>query len=123
MDELHGHRPFADAGRHALHRTVPHVAHGENARNVRLEQEGIPSSAQPLGPLAVPDQIGTGEDEAAFVALDTSPSQSVRGSAPIKMNMELAGTRSILLVSEHRKEISSRCVSPCASETLAFGQT
>src|SRR5580704_2445275 len=40
------------------------------------------------------------------------PSQSVRGKAPMKMNIALAGTRSTLFVSEQSTEISSRCVCP-----------
>src|SRR5262249_56557816 len=38
----------------------------------------------------------------------------------MKINTELAGTRSNLLVSEQRTEISSKWVSPCTSETLAW---
>jgi hypothetical protein len=38
MNELHRDRPFSDAGSHAFHRTVAHVAHGKNAGNVGFEQ-------------------------------------------------------------------------------------
>src|SRR5436853_4286501 len=41
MHELNDHRAFAYSGGHAFHRTVPHVAHHENSRNIRLQQSGI----------------------------------------------------------------------------------
>ncbi len=55
-------------------------------------------------------------------AAKRAASQLVRGRAPMKMNIEQAGTRSILLVSEHSTEISSRWVAPCASTMLACAQ-
>ena len=70
MDELHGHRSFADSGSHAFHRTVPHIAHGKKAGNIGLQQERIAVERPALGALAVPYQVGAGEDESALVALD-----------------------------------------------------
>jgi hypothetical protein len=51
MDELHGDRPFTDAGSDAFHRTVPHIAHGKKPGNIGLEQKGIPFERPSLGAL------------------------------------------------------------------------
>ena len=123
MDELHSHRSFTNSGRYAFHRTVPHIADGKEAGNIGLEQKGISFERPTLGALSVSYEIGTSQDKAALVALDqSSPANRFAASAPMKMNIALAGTRSILLVSEQSTEISSRCVSPCASATLACAQ-
>ena len=70
MDELHRHRSFAHSGSHALHRTMAHIAHGKNAGNIGLQQERIALERPALGALPVPYEVGTGQDETAFVALD-----------------------------------------------------
>ena len=57
MDELDGHRAFADRGGAALGRSGPHVAGGEDAGDAGLEQV-----------LGV--RRGAGEDEAVGVARD-----------------------------------------------------
>jgi hypothetical protein len=41
MDELHGHRSFADSGSYPLYRTMAHVANRKKAGNVGFEQEWI----------------------------------------------------------------------------------
>ena len=121
MDELNGNRSFTDSGSDALHRAMAHIAHRENARHVGFEQERISIEFHPLGRWPSRIRSGPVRINPRSSRSTSPPSQSVLGSAPIKMNMAVAGTRSTLLVSEHRKEISSRCVSPWTSDTLACG--
>src|SRR5207249_4152322 len=68
MDELHGHRSFADSRGHSFDRTVPHIADGKYTWNVGFEQERISFKRPSLGPLAVSYQVGTRQYKAAFVA-------------------------------------------------------
>jgi hypothetical protein len=42
MDELHRHRSFADRGRDALDRTLPHIAGRKNARHRCLQKKWLP---------------------------------------------------------------------------------
>src|SRR5437588_4951803 len=57
MDELHGHCSFTDGGRAALGRARAHVACGEDARQIRLEDR-------------VCARAGAREDEAVVVTSD-----------------------------------------------------
>ena len=36
MNELNRNRSFADTGGHSLYRTVAHIAHSEDARDIRF---------------------------------------------------------------------------------------
>src|SRR5580765_1246331 len=69
VNELHGYRALTYTRRDALYRTVADIAHGKQAGNVCFQQEGIPVQSPSLGALAVPDEVGAGQDKAAFVAL------------------------------------------------------
>src|SRR5258706_14251267 len=80
-------------------------------------KKGSRSSDHPLGRWPSRIRSGPVRMNPRSSRSTTSASQSVLGSAPIKMNIAPAGTRSTLFVSEHRNEISSRCVSPCTSDT------
>jgi hypothetical protein len=42
MDQLHRHRSFADGGRDALDRTLPHIAGRKNARHRCLQKKWLP---------------------------------------------------------------------------------
>src|SRR6476661_8072324 len=70
MDELHRHRSFPDAGSYSLYGAMAHVAHGKNAGNVRLKQEGIPVEGPSLRALPVTDKVRAGQEETALVTLD-----------------------------------------------------
>src|SRR5580700_8021991 len=70
MDELHCYRSFAHARRHALHRTMSHIAHRKNAGDIGFEQEWIAVERPTLGALSVTDKIGTGQKKTPLVALD-----------------------------------------------------
>src|SRR5271157_1980846 len=82
MDELHRHRSFADTRSDPLHRTMPYIAHREDARNVGLEQEWITLEHPALGALSVADQIGAGQEEAPLVSLHqiSQPVRARQGS-------------------------------------------
>src|SRR5580692_6615709 len=82
MDELYCNRSFADSGSHSFHRTVPHIAHGEETWNIGLEQEGIPVESPSFGTLAVTNEIGTGQQEATLVSLDQSSQPIGSGQGP-----------------------------------------
>src|SRR5579863_3355472 len=68
MNKLHRYRTLSYARSHSLHRTVAYIAHGKNPGNVSFEQEWVPVEGPTLGVLAVPDKVGTGQNEATFVA-------------------------------------------------------
>src|SRR5271163_4652506 len=51
---------------------MTHVADGEESRNVRLKQKRIAVESPALGALAFSYEVGTRENESAFVALDDS---------------------------------------------------
>src|SRR5258708_5328839 len=72
MDELHSHRSFTDSGSHAFYRTVPHIAYLEKPGNICLQQKRISIEGPPLGTLPVSYQVGTSQDDPAFV-----PSENV----------------------------------------------
>ena len=114
MNELHSHRALAHAGGYALHRTVADISHGKQAGNIGLQQKRIAVERPPLGPLSIAYQIRAGQDKAVI--------QSVCGCAPMKMNIEVAGTLSTLFVSEQSTRSSSNRVSPYTPATLAWAQ-
>ncbi len=70
MNELDCDGAFAHAGCYALHRTISHVAHREDTRDVRLKQAGIALKRPALGPLAGFEQIRTREYKPSLIALD-----------------------------------------------------
>jgi hypothetical protein len=53
MHELHDHSAFTDAGRYALHRTVPYVSDHEDTRHIRFEQARIAVEGPALRPLPI----------------------------------------------------------------------
>src|SRR3954453_5740241 len=69
MNKLYRHRAFAHGGGHALDGAVAHVAGHEDAGDAAFEPVGGALEAPAGRVLAVLDQIGTGQDEAALVAL------------------------------------------------------
>src|SRR5580704_12326125 len=72
MNELDCDGPFAHTGCHALHRTISHVAHCEDARDVRLEQAGITLQRPASGALTGLQQIRTRKYKPSLIALDCS---------------------------------------------------
>src|SRR5580704_11310855 len=72
MNELDCDGAFAHPGGHSLHRTVSHVAHREDPRDVGLEQAGITLQCPAPRPLAGLEQIRTRKYKPSLVALDGS---------------------------------------------------
>src|SRR5215471_4989174 len=70
MDELNGNRTFSHTGGNSLHRSMPDIADGKYARNVGLKQKWIALQRPFLWTLARLDQIRSGKNEAAVIALD-----------------------------------------------------
>src|SRR5712671_7164920 len=70
MHKLHHDSALANTGCDALHRAVAHVADHKNAGNIRFEQAGIAIERPPFRALAIVEQIGSGQDETALIALD-----------------------------------------------------
>src|SRR5579862_6155032 len=115
MNELHSHGTFAHAGGHTLHRTMPHIPNGKNSRHIGFKQEWIAVERPSLGMFAASHQIRSRKDETAVVALDQARQPLGARHRPMKMNIELAETRSTLSVSEQSTEISSSLLSPWTS--------
>src|SRR5262249_54928591 len=69
MNELDRHRTFSHARSNALDRSMAHVAHGKDSGYVGFQQERVPFQVPSLGTLPIPQEIRSGEDESAFVAL------------------------------------------------------
>jgi len=106
-----------------FYRTMPHIAYRKKAGNIRLEQIRISVEGHTPWDAAPLESGRASQDEAAFVALNYIREPLSSGQRSNKDDIALAGTRSSLLVSEQRIEISSRCISPCASATLRVPQT
>src|SRR5262249_45660608 len=70
MDELDGHRSFADAASHSFDRAVAHIAHGEDAGDIGFQQERIAIESPSFRALPVTDKIRASEQESTLVALD-----------------------------------------------------
>src|SRR5438067_5797998 len=70
VHELNDDSAFADARGDALDRAVAHVTHDKNSGNARFKQAGIAAERPGRRPLAIVNQVGAGQDEAAIVALD-----------------------------------------------------
>src|SRR6266436_232886 len=70
MHKLHDDGAFANAGSDTLHGAVAHIANDKNTGDVSFEQSRIAVERPGRRPLAVTNQVGAGEDEAAIVALD-----------------------------------------------------
>src|SRR5678815_2562704 len=70
MNELHRDRAFAYAGSHTLHRTVAHIAHRKHSGHIGLEQARIAIEGPAFGTTVLAPEIGAGQDESAFIALD-----------------------------------------------------
>ena len=69
MNELHCNRAFAHARCDPLHRTVADVARGEDARDTGFRPIRVTGQRPSLGSLSVAQEISSGEDKAALVAL------------------------------------------------------
>ena len=83
VHELDGHRPLADGRRDSLDRAGSHVAGGEHAGPAGLQQERIPA----VGPAAVQPQGRSPSGRIPSRPSRSRPgSQSVRGTAPMKLN-------------------------------------
>src|SRR5437588_9853543 len=73
MYELNRNRSFADARSNPLDRPMPHIADGKNSWHVGLEKIGISFQSPTLGAISSSDEIGTGEDKSALIALHRVP--------------------------------------------------
>ena len=80
MDELHRDRAFSHARGDTFHRTVANIADREDTGNIRFQQERIAFQTPSLRVITVTNQVGTSQNESAFVALDYSQKAS-RSSA------------------------------------------
>src|SRR5947209_1219857 len=69
VHELHDHGAFADAGSDALDRPVTNIAYHENSRHIRFEQPRIAIQGPGRRPLPRVQQVRSGKNEAALVAL------------------------------------------------------
>src|ERR1700721_1752111 len=69
MNELNGNCAFADTGGDTLDGAVADVPDDEDSRHAGLEQRRIAFNGPALRALAIAQEIGPGEDEAAGVAL------------------------------------------------------
>src|SRR5579872_266220 len=70
MHELDDDGTFADARGDSFYGAVADIADHKDARDVRFEQAGIAVESPGSGALAVVEEVRTGEDKAALVALD-----------------------------------------------------
>ena len=114
MDELNGHRPFTDAGGDTLDGTMLHISGCENTWDNCFQEERFTIRRPALKRLSLVHQVQTGEDEALLVASTTPFSQLVCGSAPMKMNSEVAGTvcSSCVLSLTHESILTNPSQSP-----------
>src|SRR5438552_18949790 len=88
MHELNRHRALADGRGDAFDRVGSHITRSEHTGAAGLEQKRLPLA----GPVRGLRQRRTGHDEALGVPLDHGGSQSVRGTAPIKLNTARGST-------------------------------
>ncbi len=70
MNELHGHRSFTDSGSHPFYGAVTHIAHGEDAGDIGLQQERITIKCPSLRVLSVAQKVGTSQQETTLVPLN-----------------------------------------------------
>src|SRR5437660_8421587 len=82
MHELNRHRALADGRGDAFDRVGSHITRSEHTGAPALEQKRLPLA----GPVRGLHQRRTGHDEALGVPYDLRRSQSVRGTAPMKLN-------------------------------------
>jgi hypothetical protein len=68
VDELDGYGALADPRGDALDRAVAYVPSDEHARYVGLKEVRVAIQSPALGSLAVLHEVGTRQDEPAFVA-------------------------------------------------------
>ena len=125
MDELYRYRSFANSGGHSFDRTMPHIAHSKDTWHICFQEKRIPIRRPTFGTLSTLHQIRSVRRKPRSSRSTVAASQSVRGIAPIKMNIELAGTRSTLPVSEHRTPgithtISGSADQPCRVLVMGF---
>src|SRR6266704_7141902 len=70
MDELHSHRSFANTGSHSFYGAMAHIAHGEHAWDIGLQQERISVERPSLRSLPVTHKIRTSQQETTLIPLD-----------------------------------------------------
>src|SRR6266436_1379560 len=70
VHELHDHGTFADTGGNPLDGAVPDIAYDKNSRHIRFEQPRIAIQCPGPRPLPRVQQVRSGKNEAALVALD-----------------------------------------------------
>src|SRR5579884_3717490 len=97
---------------------MPYIAHDEYAGHAGFHQFRIPIESPTGGPFSVRTRSCPERMKPRSSRSTTPSNHSVLGSAPIKMNSELAGTRVTSLLVEQRIEISSSRSAPCTSTTL-----
>src|SRR6266498_1704539 len=73
MDELHSHRAFSNARRHALHRAMPHITNRKYSRNIGLQKKRISIKTPTLGTISGAYEIWPRKNEPALVAFDHIP--------------------------------------------------
>ena len=83
MHELDGHRALADGRGDALDRAGPHVPSGEHAGAAGLQQERLPRRGPVWGLSPAPGPSG---QTPWRPSRSPAGSQSVRGTAPMKLN-------------------------------------
>ena len=91
VHEVDRHRALADGGGDPLHRVEPHVTGGEDPGMLVSSAYGGRGSGQRRRARAT-QQVGAGDDEPRASRATASPSQSVRGRAPMKTNSQLVGS-------------------------------
>ena len=94
------HRALADGGGDPLHRVGAYVAGDEDAGDAGLQAPTARARASTRGALAVEDEVGPGEQEAAIVALQDPCSQSVLGCGPDE-DEQMAGLDPLGLAGRH----------------------
>ena len=70
MIHLDGDGAFANSGGRPLHRAMPYVVGGEDARHTRLQQQGKTLQVPPSAWLTIAQEIPAGDDVAPLVTLD-----------------------------------------------------
>ena len=69
MNEVDGHRAFANGGGNSLHRGSSHITRNEHACQARLQRQWLPLECPARGnPVA--QQLGAGNDETPVVTGD-----------------------------------------------------
>src|SRR5215207_5843453 len=69
MDQVDGHRPFANSRGNSLHRGSAYITRDKDARQASLKRQWLPLECPARGS-SITHQLGTGNDETAVVTGD-----------------------------------------------------